>query len=159
SIHIIRRGNNRGPIFVDDYDREMFLALFEIMSCRHSVPIHGYTLMTNHYHVIGTPPDATSLSLMLRDVGREYVKRYNRRHDRIGTLWSGKPRTILVRDERYWLTCLRYIEQNPVRAQIVNNAADYRWSSYRFNAFGEPHPWLVHHPVYEMLGSNDVESQ
>jgi putative transposase len=159
SAHIIRRGNNRGPIFTDDYDRELFLALVDSSATRHSVAVHGYVLMTNHYHLIATPGVAQNLSRMLRDLGREYVRRYNRRHDRIGTLWTGRPRAIPIQDERYWLTCLRYIELNPVRARLVADPADYRWSSYRFNAFGEPHDWLAHHPVYLALGLTDAARQ
>src|SRR5262249_30231327 len=152
SGHVIRRGNNRGPIFTDDYDRELFLAVLERMSTRHSVNVHAYVLMTNHYHLIATPGVSRRLSLMLRDLGREYVQRYNRRHDRIGTLWSGRPRAIPIHDERYWLTCLRYIEQNPVRARLVATAADYRWSSHLFHAFGAPTDWLKPHPLYLALG-------
>jgi putative transposase len=159
SVHVIRRGNNRGPIFVDDYDREMFLTLLEATSNRHAVDVHAYVLMSNHYHTIVTPPDRAGLTRMLRDLGREYVLRYNARHSRIGTLWTGKPRRIPIADERYWLTCLRYVEQNPVRAHVVADAADYPWSTYRFHALGEPSHWLVRHPVYEALGSVDVERQ
>jgi putative transposase len=159
SVHVIRRGNNRGPIFVDDYDRQLFIALLEIMSTRHGVAVHGYVLMTNHYHLIVTPPNTQGLRLMMRDVGREYVLRYNRRHDRIGTLWAGRGRRIVIQDERYWLTCLRYIEQNPVRAGLVDDAADYLWSSYRVHAFGEAQGWLTHHHLYETLGAADEERQ
>ena len=159
SVHLIRRGNNRGPIFVDDYDRETFLALLETTSRSHAVDVHGYVLMSNHYHAIVTPHDGTRLSLLMRDMGREYVLRYNRRHNRIGTLWAGKPRPIPIRDERYWLTCLRYIEQNPIRAGLVADAGDYPWSTYRFNALGEPNQWLVRHPDYEALGGTDAARQ
>ena len=159
SIHIIRRGNNRGPIFVDDYDRETFLALLETTSSCHAVAVHAYALMSNHYHTIATPPDRTGLSLMMRDLGREYVRRYNVRHNRIGTLWAGRGRKIPIRDEKYWLTCLRYVEQNPVRAHVVSDAGDYPWSTYRFHALGEPNEWLARHPVYDALGATDAERQ
>ena len=159
SVHVIRRGNNRAPIFTDDYDRELFLALLELGVKRYHVAVHGYVLMTNHYHLIASPSDADGLRRTMQDLGREYVLRYNRRHGRIGTLWTGKYRAIPIRDERYWLTCLRYIEQNPVRAQIAPTAGDYRWSSFRCHALGERHDWLARHPVYDALGSTDVERQ
>src|SRR5205809_7392177 len=101
SVHLIRRGNNRGPIFTDDYDRETFLALFEAKSAEHGVDVNGYALMTNHYHAVVTPRDGPRLSLMMRDLGRDYVLRYNRRHKRIGTLWTCKPTVIPICDERY----------------------------------------------------------
>ena len=121
SCHVIRRGNNRGPIFIDDGDRELFLALVEWSAGQDEVDVNGFSLMDNHYHLIATPKAAEGLPLMMRNLGREYVKRYNRKHGRIGTLWTGRPRTIPIMNERYWLTCLRYVEQNPVRAQMVSS--------------------------------------
>ncbi len=159
SVHLIRRGNNRGPIFIDDYDRETFLALLESSSARHAVAVNAFVLMTNHYHAIVTPPDGARLSLMMRDLGRDYVLRYNERHDRIGTLWAGKPNAIPIPNERYWLTCLRYIEQNPVRAQMVDDAAAHPWSSYPVHALGEQICWLARHPVYLALGATDTDRQ
>ena len=131
SLHIIRRGINRTTVFGDNGDFELFLALLETASGTHDVPVHAYTLMTNHYHLIVTPNRAGSLSLMMRDLGREYVKRFNRRYERIGTLWTGTYRDIAITDERQWLTCLRYVEQNPIRAQMVATPDAYRWSTYR----------------------------
>ena len=159
SVHVIRRGNNRGHIFGDDYDREMFLAQLEAASIHHAVDVNAFALMSNHYHAIMTAPDNGCLSLLLRDLGREYVCRYNKRHDRIGTLWAGKPRRLTIWHERYWLACLRYIEQNPIRANIVKEPAEYRWSSYAFHALGARSSLLVHHPVYLALGSTDLERQ
>jgi putative transposase len=126
---------------------------------RHRVEVHAYVLMTNHYHLIVTASNAEGLRLMMQDLGREYVVRYNKRHGRIGTLWTGRYRAIPLRDERYWLTCLRYVEQNPVRAQLAATPGDYPWSSFRYHAFGEPHRWLTRHSVYKTLGSTDVERQ
>jgi REP-associated tyrosine transposase len=159
SVHLIRRGNNRGPIFTDDYDREMFLALLETKSVELGVDVNVYTLMSNHYHAIVTPPNGERLSSMLRDLGREYVVRYNLRHKRIGTLWAGRPTVIPICDERYWLACLRYIEQNPLRAQMVVDCAEYRWSTYRIHALGEAPGWIVRHRVYLSLGKDDAERQ
>jgi putative transposase len=159
SLHVIRRGINRAPIFAEETDYEFILALLDFTSGRHGVDVHGYTLMTNHYHLIVTPRSATALPDMMRDLGREYVLGYNRKHGRIGTLWAGRHRQIPITDERYWLTCLRYIEQNPVRAQMVARPGDYKWSSFRANGMGESVPWLTPHPVYLALGSTPEERQ
>jgi len=159
SNHVIRRGNNRGPIFGDDDDHELFLALLETTAASRGVDVHGFSLMSNHYHLIVTPGTEDALPYMMRDLGREYVLRYNRRYDRIGTLWAGRYRSIVITDERYWLTCLRYIEQNPMRAGMVSTPADYRWSSFGFHGLGRPCDWLVPHPVYAALGSTAEERQ
>lgn len=159
SLHVIRRGINRAPIFGQETDYELILALLDFTSGRHGVDVHGYVMMTNHYHLMVTPRSATALPGMMRDLGREYVLRYNRKYGRIGTLWAGRHRQIPVTDERYWLTCLRYIEQNPVRAKMVACPGDYKWSSFHANSLGEPVHWLTPHPVYLALGSNPDERQ
>ena len=159
SVHVIRRGNNRAPIFGDDNDRELFLALLQTKSANQGVDVHCFGLMSNHYHLIVTPRTEEALPCMMRDVGREYVLRYNRRYDRIGTLWAGQYRAIVITDERYCLTCFRYIEQNPVRAGMVSTPSDYRWSSFRFLGLGQPCDWLVPHPVYTALGLTAEERQ
>jgi putative transposase len=159
SLHIIRRGNNRGTIFENDTDYEYFLALLEFTAARRGVDVHVYGLMTNHYHLMVTPCTPSALPEMMRDLGREYVLDYNRKYDRIGTLWSGRYRALPITDERYWLTCLRYIEQNPVRAKMVAHPGDYKWSSFRAHALGEPVPWLAPHPLYLALGSTAGERQ
>ena len=159
SVHVIRRGNNRSAIFGDDADRELFLALLEVTAARRGVDVHGFTMMSNHYHLVVTPKSEEALPYMMRDLGREYVLRYNRKYGRIGTLWAGRYRPIVIADERYWLTCLRYIEQNPVRAGMVSTPSDYRWSSFGFHGLGQPSDWLVPHPVYLALGSTAEERQ
>jgi putative transposase len=159
SVHVIRRGNNRTPIFGDDADHELFLALLEASSARRDVDVHAYALMTTHYHLIATPRAETAVPRMMRDIGREYVLRYNRKYSRIGTLWAGRYRSIVISDERYWLTCLRYVEQNPVRAQMVSSPGDYKWSSFWFHGLGQPHAWLTPHPVYTALGRTAEERQ
>jgi putative transposase len=159
SCHVIRRGNNRGPIFADDADRELFLALIEWAAARQVVEVNSFSLMDNHYHLIATPKTGDGLPHMLADLGREYVLRYNRKYGRIGTLWTGRCKAIPITNERYWLTCLRYIEQNPVRAKIVSSPGLYRWSSFAFHGLGEPHDWLTPHGVYLALGSSPEARQ
>ena len=83
--------------------------------------VHGYALMDTHYHLLVTPPDPVCLPATMKELGGRYVRYFNRRYERIGTLWNGRYRDLLIHDERYWLTCLRYIEQNPVRARHGSN--------------------------------------
>ena len=151
-LHIIQRGNNRGPIFTGDDDRRVFRDDLADAACRHGVAIHAYVLMTNHIHLVATPERATSLPNTIQAVGRRYVQYFNRRHQRSGTLWEGRYRATLIDSESYLLACMRYVELNPLRAGMVRHPAEYRWSSYHANAHGYADPLVMPHPTYSELG-------
>ena len=123
------------------------------------VSVHGFTLMDNHYHLIVTPSADLSLPAMMKQVGEEYVRYFNRKYDRIGTLWTGRYRGLGIGDDKYWLTCLRYVEQNAWRARMVSVPEAYEWCSYRIHAFGEASDWLELHPVYLALGKTPEDRQ
>ena len=111
--------------------------------------IHGYVLMSNHVHLLASAEVAGAVSRMMQAVGRRYVRGFNARYDRTGTLWEGRFRSCLVDSDRYLLACLRYIELNPVRAAMVQAPWDYRWSSVhghlglRQDARLTPHPGFM----------------
>lgn len=153
SHHIIHRGNNRCDVFRDDHDRRRFMATLANAAARSGVAIHGYVLMTTHFHLLATGDDETSVPRTMQDLA-SYVRYFNRRHGRTGTLWEGRYHAGLIADERYWLTCLRYIELNPVRAGMVMAPADYEWSSYRANAGIVTNKLLTPHPVHVQLGTD-----
>ena len=159
SLHVMKRGNNRGPIFQDDADYAVFLGLLRKAVRAHPIALHAYVLMTNHYHLLVTPGTSTGLPLLMKELNGAYTSYYNREYQRIGTIWSGRYRGIVIQDERYWLTCLRYIEQNPVRARLTRTAAEYRWSSYAAHADGRWTAWLQSHAIYEGLGPTPEERQ
>ena len=152
TLHVIQRGNNRGPCFVDDEDRERYLAALLQASERARCAVHAYALMSNHTHLLVTAADAFAPARMMQSLGRKYVRYFNDRHGRTGTLWEGRYRSGLIDSERYFLQCSRYIEMNPVRAGIVNEAGAYRWSSFRSNAQGKFDALVRRHPVYLALG-------
>jgi putative transposase len=153
SHHVRHRGNNRCDVFVDAEDRETFLSMMGKSAQEYEVAIHGYTLMTTHYHAQVTAPDKDALPGMMQRLGKDYVRYFNKRYSRTGTLWEGRYRASLILDERYWFNCLRYIEANPVRAGMVQSAADYRWSSYGCNALGWDDSLITPHVVYLRLGA------
>jgi putative transposase len=153
SVHVIHRGHNRGEIFGDDTDREVFLAFLRTAAGQHRLDVHGFVLMDTHYHLVATPTSKQCLPNAMKELGGRYVDYFNSKYDRIGSLWNGRYRGLLIDDERYWFTCLRYVEHNPVEAQMVPTAEAYRWSSYRFHAFGADVPWLVPHHLYLALGT------
>ena len=152
TLHLIQRGNNRVACFVDDEDRKRYLAALLLVSERARCAIHAYVLMKNHAHLLVTAEDAHSPARMMQALGSRYVRYFNDRHGRTGTLWEGRYRSSLIDSERYFLRCSRYIETNPVRAGLVDSPAHFRWSSFRSNANGQPDPLLRPHPVYLALG-------
>lgn len=152
SVHVIQRGTNRAQVFSEQRDYEYFLTFLERAAATHGVDVHGFALMNNHSHLLVTPRSEHALPRTIKLSSACYVQYYNRKYQRTGTIWNGRYRAIPVDDELYWFTCLKYIEHNPVKARIVTNPADYRWSSYRVHALGEPASWLTPHPLYLRLG-------
>ncbi|HVT34155.1 MAG TPA: transposase [Nevskiaceae bacterium] len=151
--HVIQRGNNRQAIFLDDDDRLQLLELLGAHARRDKVALHGYVLMDNHFHLLATPATQSGLSAMMQGVGRRYVRYFNQRYQRTGTLWEGRYRATPVQTERYLLACMAYIDLNPVRAGMVARAADYRWSSYGHYAGLRSDPLITTHPLYWQLGN------
>ena len=137
----------------------MFLGLLRRAVCRYDVELHAFALMSNHFHLLLTPRTPAALPAALKELNAAYTRHHNKRHDRIGTVWCGRYRGILIDDEGYWLTCLRYIEQNPVRAGLVVSADQYPWSSYPAHAFGHWPEWLTPHAIYMSLGKTMLERQ
>lgn len=153
-LHLIQRGNNRSACFVDDVDRTHFQVALRETGELAGCAIHAYVMMTNHVHLLVTARDATSPSRMMQALGRRYVRFFNDRHGRSGTLWEGRFRSTMVDSERYFLTCSRYIETNPVRAGLVFAPETYRWSSFRSNALGEADPIVTRHRLFTALGTS-----
>lgn len=158
-LHVIQRGNDRQAIYRDLDDRRAFMELLQRAIARNGIRLHAYVLMTNHVHLLLTPSDRDGVGRTMQSVGRVYVQRFNTRHRRTGTLWEGRYKAAVVDGERYLLTCMRYIELNPVRARIVATPGDYVWSSFQANACGMPSTFIERHAVYQALGSTAVERQ
>jgi len=150
-LHLIQRGHNRSASFHDRHDFAFYLRVLTEESRRAGCAIHAYVLMTNHVHLLITPDSKDGPARMMQRLGRRYVRYFNKRRGRTGTLWEGRYRSTLVDSDRYLLACSRYIELNPVRAGIVADPAAYGWSSYRCNATGRPDPLITPHATYRAL--------
>lgn len=151
-LHIIQRGNNRLPVFFTEEDYRYYLDTLTEASHQHGCAVHAYVLMTNHVHLLMTPGAKDSVSYCMQALGRKYVRYINDSYGRTGTLWEGRFKSALVDTERYLLTCYRYIELNPVRANMVTLPGVYQWSSYRSNAMGHHDDLLSPHDKYIELG-------
>ena len=157
--HLIQRGNNRQVVFASDEDMKAYVTWLKDYAEEFQVEIHAWVLMTNHVHLLCTPATASATSLMMQALGRRYVQYFNRSYKRSGTLWEGRFRSSLVQEEAYLLHLYRYIELNPVRAGMVDDPADYSWSSYQSNALGQSISLLTPHRLYLGLGQTATERQ
>ncbi|WP_019677471.1 transposase [Arsukibacterium perlucidum] len=157
--HVIQRGNNREACFYNETDYKAYLSFLKDAAAKYQVAIHAFVLMTNHVHLLVTPENEHSVSRMMQAQGRKYVQYFNYTYGRSGTLWEGRYKSTVVDADNYLLTVYRYIELNPVRAKMVNHAADYPWSSYRGNAMGKPVQLLTPHVLYHQLGKTNNERQ
>jgi putative transposase len=153
TVHVTNRGNNKMVTFREEQDYETFLWFLRFATVKYKLRVHSYAVMSNHFHLMVTPETPMGLSRGLQSLGRRYVRYFNDRYDRTGTLWEGRFRSALIVNERYWLTCLRYVEMNPVRAGIVELPESYCWSSYRAHAFGVRDPIVAPHAVFEGLAT------
>lgn len=158
-LHIVQRGHSRQPCFFAVADYLAYLEWLDEAARSTGCQLHAYALMTNHVHLLFTPGDAQAVPAMMVALGRRYVPYINATYGRSGTLWEGRYKSSLIESESYLLTCMRYIELNPVRAGMCPDPAGYRWSSYRANALGEANPLLTMHSLFATLGADDASRQ
>ncbi len=157
-LHLIQRGNNRQACFFANDDYRLHLNWLEKYAKDSCCLVHAYVLMTNHAHLPIPPKTASAASDLMKQLGQRFVQYINRTYRRSGTLWEGRFRSCLAQEEEYILACYRYIELNPVRANMVSHPAEYTWSSYRANAQGEQ-SIITPHSLYTTLAGNENARQ
>jgi len=131
--HVSTRGDGREDIYTDDDDRKLWLDILGQVCGRFNWVIHGYCQMTNHYHLLIETADP-NLSKGMRQLNGVYTQRFNQAHSRVGHVFQGRYKAILVQKDDYLLELSRYIVLNPVRASMVRSARDWPWSNYRATA-------------------------
>ena len=154
--HIIQRGNNRQAIFASQADYQTLLNLLLENAQKFKVAIHAYVLMPNHFHLLATPETADGLPQMMQAVGRRYVRWFNDAQGRTGTLWEGRYKSTVIDTDQYLLTCMAYLDLNPVRAGLVANStetADYAWSSHGHYIGQRVDKLITPHPLVWGLGN------
>jgi len=156
---VLARGNNRQPVFADHDDFAAYLERLKEITQRRALELHAYVLMPDHVHLLLTPPTDVALSGALQDVGRAYVRWFNRRHERSGTLWEGRFRSAVIDGESHLLAAMRYIETNPVRARLVAEPSAWPWSSYGHHAGLRVDPLITDHAQYWSVGNTPFERQ
>jgi putative transposase len=155
AVHIVQRGHDRNACFKGEADYLVYLTHLRHLARRYSCHLHAYCLMTNHVHLLLTPESAEACGGLMRDLGRCYVRYYNKRHERRGTLWESRYWSCVAESSRYVMALYRYIELNPVRAGMVDHPGRYVWSSYKPNAGLAVDATLSPHVEYLALGNSE----
>lgn len=158
-LHIVQRGHNRAPCFFAEEDYFAYLHWLGEALIEHECALHAYALMTNHVHLLLTPKRAQAVPKLIITLGRRYVQYINRSYRRTGSLWEGRYKSSVIQAETYLLTCMRYIELNPVRAGMVQDPGQYRWSSYRHNGLGQTDPRITPHSLYLAIDREEADRQ
>jgi len=156
--HITSRGNARQAIFLDEKDFADFLSVLCSVVKRYHFILHAYCLMNNHYHLLIETPYG-NLSRGMRQLNGLYTQRFNQRHQRVGHLFQGRYKAILVDKDNYLLGLCRYIVLNPVRANIVKDPKDYKWSSYQATTGHKGIPCLTTDWILSQFGNKQKASR
>jgi putative transposase len=156
--HLCQRGHNGRDVFFSVRDRETYLESLAEFRLEAGIKVYGYCLMSNHVHLIVDPgDDAANLGHLMKRLAGRHTRRLNFIQARSGTIWGGRFKCSPIETDRYLLTCLRYVDLNPVRAGLVTKAQDYPWSSYRAHVGTASCEWLDADPVNAETG--DAEKQ
>jgi putative transposase len=158
-LHLIQRGHNKQDVFFDDADRSRYLEWLWESAQTHDVEVHAWVLMSNHVHVALSAPSSGALGKFGQFLSQRYSQYFNHRYHRMGTLWQGRFKSSPVVSEHYLLRLYRYIECNPVRAKLVQDPGDYRWSSYLHHVGVRPDPNVSDHILYWQLGNTPFDRQ
>lgn len=151
--HALLSGNNRQPVFLDDQDRAHFMVLLVDLLRDAPVQLHAYVLLDTQVRLLLTPSAPHGLSGLMQALGRRYVRSFNHRHGRTGTLWEGRFRSTVLQADRYLLPCQVLMDNAPEQAGWVGSAATYPWSSHG-HYLGQRHDkWLTTHPEIWRLGN------
>lgn len=156
-VHLVQRGHNRDACFFAEEDFQAYRDWLAEALKKTGCALHAYVFMTNHVHLLLTPPESKAISQLVISLGRRYVQYINKTYRRTGTLWDSRYKSSLVHADEYLLLCQRYIELNPVRANMVDDPAHYSWSSYRANGLGQSDALLTPHAVFLELDHQKPE--
>ncbi len=155
--HIGQRVTAGRVAFFADEDYHFYLQCLGEAARSHACRIHAYVLMPDHVQLVATPRTRAGFAGMMQTVRDLYTEHMKRAYRRSNALWESRFQASLVQPERYLLACYRYIESSPVRAGIVQHAANYRWSSHAHHALGVKHDLITEHLQYRQLGATPGE--
>lgn len=159
TYHIVQRGHDGTEIFRDDHDRKSYLESFLQAAIGFGLHVHAYCLLKQEGHWLATPQRADSMADVVQQVGRSYVRRFNTRWSRRGTLWEGRYRAYWIEEPVFGLVVQRSIEWLPVRYMLAPRPSDWEWSSVHCHCGSRPEPRLAALPSYWALGNTPFERE
>jgi len=130
--HIIQRGNQKQNIFLEGADFEKYLEILLHYKRKYVFKLYAYCLMPNHIHLIVEVKNENDLAKIMQGVSLTYALWFNKKYGKVGHLWQGRFKNMVIQKDRYLIDCLNYIEYNPVRANLVSSPLDYMWSSWKY---------------------------
>lgn len=150
----MHRGHNRQAIFQSDEDMIRIKEDIQYALKKSGCALHAYVVMSNHLHLLITPDSKAHLATFMKVMAAKYVRYFNAKYKRTGTMWEGRFKSCLVDSEAYLFTLYKYIEMNPIKANMVASLNDYQWSSYAHHALGQEDVLIAEHDLYQALGGN-----
>ncbi|MDD4941002.1 MAG: transposase [Candidatus Omnitrophota bacterium] len=159
ALHVVCRGNNKQRVFNSDSDKLKYYALLRDLKAENRIDIYHYSLMDNHVHAVVFPNQGNTLSRFMKQLNLSYALYYKKQYSYCGHLWQDRFKSCIVENDSYLLQCGKYIELNPVRAHMVKNPGDYRFSSYAYYAYGKADSLVTPSPAYIDLSDDPVKRQ
>jgi putative transposase len=156
---LLQRGVAGQPMFHDEADYQFMMAELRGLARRQSLAVHAYSLMPELLYLLATPGEAQAISLAMQALGRRYVRYFNRRHERVGTLWQARFRCTVIDPDRFLLPCALFVELAPVREQLIADATLYPWSSLAHHLGLQVDPGMSEHAAQWRLGNTPFDRQ
>jgi putative transposase len=155
--HVLTRGNNRQNVFTEEQDYKNYLDILLKYKDKYHFKLYHYVLMTNHVHlVMEVAEQGGDLSQIMKGINLSYVQFYKTNYEHVGHFWQDRFKSIIISKDNYLLACGSYVELNPVRAKMVADPKDYRWSSYNTYAYGKKDILVDEHPIYENFSKDKL---
>lgn len=134
--HIVNRGNQKQSVFLQETDYAKYLEILRHYKKRYNFKLYAYCLMPNHIHLILEAKRPSDLAKIMQGLTLSYTVWFNKKYKKVGHLWQGRFKSMVIQKDRYLINCLQYIELNPVRAEIISRPEDYIWSSWKERILG-----------------------
>lgn len=156
-FHITWQCHNNDFILKNDNTKKIYYDLLVKYKDKYGVKIFSYCLMGTHIHFVGTCEEVARLSAFMQLVNSIFARTYNKEHRKHGQVVMDRFKSIVIEDSKHMFVVIRYLDLNPYKARMVKHPRDYKWSSYRYYAFGEADALISRSPVYEEFGDTEEE--